>query len=63
MQIDQSLFPVNKLGLENLAVLIQPEQADTIKGKNVVISDPRLEEDAKLTPSPKVVREKLSDGE
>jgi hypothetical protein len=41
MQIDRSPFLVNKLDLENLAVPIQPEQADTTKGKNVIIGDPR----------------------
>jgi hypothetical protein len=63
MQIDQSPFPVNKLDLENPAVLFWPEQADTTKGKNVVIGDPRLLRDVKSTPSRKVVVEKLPDGE
>jgi hypothetical protein len=63
MQIDQSSFLVNKLDMENPAILIWPEQADTTKGKNVVIGDLRLEEDAKLTPSHKVVMEKLPNGE
>jgi hypothetical protein len=49
--------------LEDHAVLIQPEEADTTNGKNVVIGDARLEEDAKSTPSQKVVMEKLPDGE
>jgi hypothetical protein len=63
MQVDQSPFLVNKLDMENLVVLIRLEQADTTKGKNVVIGDPRLENDAGLTPSRKVVMEKLPDGE
>jgi hypothetical protein len=63
MQVDQSLFSVNKLDLENLAVLIRPEQTDTTKGKNVVIGDPRLENDVGLTPSHKVVMENLPDSE
>jgi hypothetical protein len=63
MQIDLSPFPINKLDLENPAVLILPEQADTTKGKNVVISNPRPESDAGLTPSCKVVMEKVPDGE
>jgi hypothetical protein len=63
MQIDRSPFPINKLDLENPAILIQPEQANTTKGKNAVIGHPRLEEDAKSTPSHKVVMEKLPDGE
>jgi hypothetical protein len=63
MQVNWSPFLINNLYLENSAVLIWPEQADTTKGKNVVIGDPRLEEDAKSTPSHKVVMEKLPDGE
>jgi hypothetical protein len=63
IQIDRSPFPINKLDLENPDILIQPEQANTTKGKNVIIGHPRLEEDAKSTPSHKVVMEKLPDGE
>jgi hypothetical protein len=63
MQIHRSSFPVNNLDLENPAVLIQLEQVDMTKGKNVVIGDPRPEKDAKSTPSRKVVMEKLPDGE
>jgi hypothetical protein len=62
MQIDRSLFPVNKLDLKNPAILIRPEQADATKGKNVVIGDPRLKNYTGLTPSCKVVMEKLPDG-
>jgi hypothetical protein len=63
MQIDRSPFSVNKLDLKNPVVLIQPEQADTIKGKNVVVGNPRPKNDAGPTPSRKVVIEKLPDGE
>jgi hypothetical protein len=63
MQIDQSLFLINKLDLENPAVLIRLEQADMMKGKNAVIGDPRPLEDVESTPSSKVVMEKLLDGE
>jgi hypothetical protein len=37
MQVDQSPFPINKLDLKNPPVLIWSEQADTTKGKNVVM--------------------------
>jgi hypothetical protein len=47
----------------HLAILILPEQADMTKGKNVVIDDPRPENDVGLTPSHNVVMEKLPDGE
>jgi hypothetical protein len=63
IQVDRSPFPINKLDLENPGVLIRLEQADTTKGKNVVISDPRSENDVKPTPSRKVVMEKLPNGE
>jgi hypothetical protein len=63
MQIDRSPFLVNKLDLENLAIFIQPEQVDTTKGKNVVVDDPRSENDVGSAPSRKVVMEKLPDGE
>jgi hypothetical protein len=63
MQIDRSSFTVNKLDLENPAVLIRPEHVDTIKGKNVVVGDPRPENNVRLTPSHKVVMEKIPDGE
>jgi hypothetical protein len=63
MQVHRSPFPVNKLDLENPAILIRLNQADTTKGKNVVIGDPRPESDAGPTPSHNVVMEKLPDGE
>jgi hypothetical protein len=62
MKVDQSTFPVNKLDLVNLTILIRSEQADTTKGKNMVIGDPRPENDTGLTPSCKVVMEKLPNG-
>jgi hypothetical protein len=49
--------------MENLAVLIRPEEANTTKGKNVVIGDPGSENYAGLTLYCKVVMEKLPDGE
>jgi hypothetical protein len=63
MQIDWCPFSVNKLDLENPIVLIRPEQADMMKGKNMVIGNPRPKKDAESTPSRKVVVEKLPDGE
>jgi hypothetical protein len=41
--------------MENHVVLIQPEQAETMKGNNVVIGELRPKRDADLTPSCKVV--------
>ena len=47
MQIDQNSFPVHMLELNNPKVLVRPSQAESTKGKNVVIGDERLEK--KLT--------------
>jgi hypothetical protein len=63
MQVDRSPFLVNKLDLENPAVLIRLEQADTTKGKNVVTSNPRPRNDTGPAPSCRVVMEKLPNGE
>jgi hypothetical protein len=63
MQVDRSPLPINKRDLENPAVLIRPEQADMTKWKNVIIGNPRPENDAEPTPSRKVVMEKLPNGE
>jgi len=43
MQIDQNPFPVRMLELKNPKVLIRPSQAESMKGKNVVIGDERPE--------------------
>ena len=47
MQIDQTPFPVHMLELSNTKVLVRPSQAESTKGKNVVIGDERPEK--KLT--------------
>ena len=47
MQIDQNPFPVHMLELNNPKVLVRPSQAESTKGKNVVIGDERPEK--KLT--------------
>ena len=47
MQVDQNPFPVHVLELNNPKVLVWPSQAESIKGKNVVIGDERPEK--KLT--------------
>ena len=48
MQIDQTPFPVHALKLSNLKlsnskVLIQPLQAESAKGKNVIVGEERHE--------------------
>jgi hypothetical protein len=39
MQVDKNPFPVNTIDLQKSKVLIRPEQAETTKGKNVVIGE------------------------
>ena len=43
MQIDQNPFPVHTLELSNPKVLIRPHQAESTKGKNVVVGEERHE--------------------
>ena len=55
MQIDKAPFPVHTMELNNPKILIQPDQAEGVKEKNIVIGDPR--------PLVKeVVKEKTDDG-
>jgi bifunctional pyridoxal-dependent enzyme with beta-cystathionase and maltose regulon repressor activities len=39
MKLDTDLFPINMVELMDKTVLVHMDQADTTKGKNVVISD------------------------
>ena len=41
MQVDKTPFPVYTLQLKNPKVLLRPDQAEGVKGKDVVIGDPR----------------------
>ena len=41
MQIDNNHFHVHTVDLQNTKVLIRPSQAESTKGKNVVIGEPR----------------------
>jgi len=45
MKVDQNLFPVHThmLELNNPKVLIRPNQAESTKGKNVIIGEERSE--------------------
>ena len=47
MQIDQNPFPVHMLELNNPKVLIRSNQAESTKGKNIIISDERQEEEGR----------------
>jgi hypothetical protein len=39
MQVDNNLFPVNAIDLQGAKVLVWPEQAESNKGKNVIIGE------------------------
>jgi hypothetical protein len=41
MQMDNDLFHVNTIDLHGAKVLVRPEQAESTKGKNVIISEER----------------------
>ena len=41
MQIDKTPFPVNTMELQQPKVLVRPHQAESTKGKNVVVGDER----------------------
>jgi hypothetical protein len=39
MKLDVDLFPVNMIALEGKKTLVKIEQAETTRGKNVIVSD------------------------
>jgi hypothetical protein len=41
MQVDNNLFPLNVIDLQGAKVLVRPEQAESIKDKNVIIGEER----------------------
>ncbi len=41
MKLDHDPFSVNTINFDDKKVLIRPEQAESIKGKGVVIGEPR----------------------
>ena len=54
MQIDQNPFPVHMLELSNPKVLIRPHQAESAKGKNVVVGEERHEKEVLRNKIPRV---------
>ena len=48
MQIDNNPFPVHTVEMQNPKILIRPNQAESTKGKNVVIGEPRFEQKKKF---------------
>ena len=41
MKVDKALFPIHSNDMNNAMVLLQPEQAEGAKGKNVIIGEER----------------------
>ena len=62
MMIDKAPFPVHIIDLSNAKVLNQPEQAEVVKGKNVIISEKRPKDAEDKILDRKVVLEKSPDG-
>ena len=61
MQVDKAPFPVNTMELQQPKVLVRPHQAESTKGKNVVIGDERSTTNGK-EPVREVTFEKTPDG-
>jgi len=57
MQIDQNHFPVHTFELSNPKVLIRPHQAESTKGKNVVVGEERHEKKVLQSKTPRVATE------
>ena len=62
MQVDKASFPVHTIDLDNVKVLIQPEQAEGAKGKNVIIGEPRPKNINDKIQAREVTMEKTPDG-
>jgi hypothetical protein len=62
MQVDNDPFSVNAIDLQGAKVLVQPEQAESTKGKNVIIGEERPKSCEDKIWSREVVLEKDADG-
>ena len=59
---DKASFPVHTVDLDNVKVLIQPEQAEGAKGKNIIIGEPRPKNINDKIQAREVTMEKTPDG-
>ena len=59
---DKASFPVHTIDLDNVKVLIRPEQAEGAKGKNVIIGEPRPKNINDKIQAREVTMEKTPDG-
>jgi hypothetical protein len=62
MQVDNNLFPVKPIDLHGAKVPVQPEQAESTKGKNMIIGKERPKSWEDNIWSREVVLEKVADG-
>ena len=62
MKDDKASFRVHNIDLDNVKVLIRPEQAEGAKGKNVIIGEPRTKIDNDKIRAREVMTEKTPDG-
>jgi hypothetical protein len=62
MQIDRKPFPINILYLKEKKVLVQPDVANKVKAKSVVIGDPCVIDENKQIHSKEVIAQKTLDG-
>ena len=62
MQVDEVSLPVHNIDLDNVKVLIRPEQAEGAKGKNVIIGEPRPKNVNDKILAREVTLEKVPDG-
>jgi hypothetical protein len=62
MQVDSNPFSVNAIDLQGAKVLVRPDQAESAKGKNVIIGEERPKSCEDKIWSREVVLEKDADG-
>ena len=63
MKDDKVSFRVHTINLDDVKVLIRPEQAEGAKGKNIIIGEPKSKNVNDKVRSRKVTMEKTPDGE
>jgi hypothetical protein len=62
MQVDNDLFSINTIDLQGAKVLVRLDQAESTKGKNLIIGEERPKSYEDKIWSRKVVLEKVADG-
>jgi hypothetical protein len=62
MQVDNNLFPINAIDLQGAKVLARPKQAESTRGKNVIIGEEMPKSYENKIWSREVALEKVVDG-